>query len=203
MDVAELASHKALVPAGSHVFTAQYGDDRGLFVEFFEDAKYQEFESLKQGKPVYKNVAMIKMFTPGNKTDVVREVKMEDDERSPSDPHRFPKQWERFKAQTEQVADGMPLEQWAFLKKAQIMDLKARSVHTVEQLATLPDAAFHNFSMGIREMRDKALSFLNASTGTAENSRLQAENDRMKADIEAMKQQLLDLAKTQAEGKRK
>ncbi len=201
-DVA-FASHKNLMPAGPFTFVAQYGDDKGLIVEFYDEAILQTFESEKQGKPVYKSVPHIHIFAPGNKTDIRRPVKLEDDERSPGDPNRFPRQWVAFQNQQSQVQDGMPLEQWAYLNKAQVLELKSKGLHTVEQLATVPDSAFHNFGLGIREYRDKALSFLNAAEGSAENRRLQAENEAMKTDLEMMKIQIAELSAAHSKGKGK
>src|SRR5215471_720537 len=95
---------------------ATYGDDKGLLVEFFMEAVYQEAESVKIGRAVYKEEPFISIITPGAKSDVKRRVKETPEQAGmgvPTDPERFPRQWAAFKANQEQVADGLPLEHWA------------------------------------------------------------------------------------------
>lgn len=94
MSDAGLASHTGLVPAGSHTFVAQYGNDIGMHAEFRSDAQYQEFESKGgekitgtitnrqvelvpgKGRPVYKEKIYCYITRPGAKSDIIREVPM-------------------------------------------------------------------------------------------------------------------------------
>jgi hypothetical protein len=88
------------------------------------------------------------------------------------------------------------LETVAWLKKAHILELKAKGVHTVEQLRAIPDSAFHSFGMGIREMRDAAISYMKNAEGSGEVTRLMAENANLRVDLDAMKEQLAELNAT-------
>ncbi|KVP11966.1 chromosome partitioning protein ParA [Burkholderia ubonensis] len=170
-----------------------HGDDSRLFVEFTLEPIHQEAESEKQGRPIYKDVAHIRIHFPGDRTkQIFRPVKMQDDMQGPSDPRRFPRQWEAFVEQRAQVQEGTPLEQWPPVSRSEAMSLKAMHIHTVEQLASIAD---HNLSwLGAREMRDKAAVWLANADGGKEAIRLQAENEQLRADLDAQKEQTLELA---------
>jgi hypothetical protein len=65
---------------------ARYGDDSALYVEFIMEPVYQEFESKKLGRQIYKDVEFIHIHTPGAKTDIKRLVKYTDQEAAPHPP---------------------------------------------------------------------------------------------------------------------
>ena len=172
-----------------------FGNDSGLFAEFFYELEKQEFASSQEGREIFKEVPMMRILFPGDKTKtIVRRVKMEDDLAGPSDPTRFPKQWALFKASQEQVPDGSALEMWPVLSKARVRELKAQHIHTVEQLASLTDGAGPNIGLDWRQLRDKARAYLDTAAAGAEVSKLSAENEALKTDIEMMKQQIASLA---------
>lgn len=186
-------SIEALRPVNQHVSVAQYGSDKGLFVEFYHEKVLQEFESTAAGRQIFKAVPHIIIHYSGGKSDLRRKVKMEDDQHSPSDPHRFPRQWEAFQANQSQSQSGTPLEMVPWLTVEQVWDLKAQHIQTVEQLANLPDSGIGG--MGWRDLRDRAQKFVAASTGDhAVVSQLEAENKNMKTDMEAMKAQLAEMS---------
>lgn len=170
-----------------------HGDDSKLYVEFRMEAVHMGAESEKQGRPIYKDVPYIEINFPGDRTKkIYRPVKMEADHQSPADPVRFPRQWGAFQNQQEQVQMGTPIEQWGPLTKSQAMELKAMRIHTVEQLAGIPD---QNLTwLGAREMRDKAEVWLKQAGNGKEVLRLEAENVQLREDLAQQKEQLKELA---------
>ncbi|UJH75049.1 chromosome partitioning protein ParA (plasmid) [Burkholderia cenocepacia] len=170
-----------------------HGDDSGLFVEFSLEPIHQEAESEKQGRPIYKDVAHIRIHFAGDRTKMIfRPVKMEDDQQGPSDPRRFPRQWAAFQEQRSQVQEGTPLEQWPPLSRSEVMSMKAMHIHTVEQLAAMADS---NLSwLGARELREKAIAWLKNAEGGKEVVRLTAENEQLRADLDAQREQTKELA---------
>ena len=170
-----------------------HGDDSGLFVRFYDESLEMPFLSEQAGHPVYQDVPYIQIMFPGDRTkEVKRPVKMKGDESSPSDAQRFSREWEAYKAQSEAVTVGMPVTEWAPLTKSQAMALKTMNIHTVEQLAEVPD---HLLSwMGAREMSQKARAWLKQAGDNATALKLQAENDALRADIETLKQQFAEMS---------
>ncbi|MCW3678219.1 chromosome partitioning protein ParA [Burkholderia cenocepacia] len=170
-----------------------HGDDSGLFVEFSLEPIHQEAESEKQGRPIYKDVAHIRIHFAGDRTKMIfRPVKMQDDQQGPSDPRRFPRQWAAFQEQRSQVQEGTPLEHWPPLSRSEVLSMKAMHIHTVEQLAAMADS---NLSwLGARELREKAIAWLKNAEDGKEVVRLTAENEQLRADLDVQREQTRELA---------
>lgn len=152
---------------------AQYGDDTSLYVEFSTEPVHLVFLSEKEGRAIYEDREFISIQAPGqNKTKSVREVRDED-------RFRFPRQYAAFKSSAEQNSVGMPLGEWGTLTKAQVLEFKAMHIHTVEQLAALPDSSLS--WMGAREMRNKASEYLKKFDKN--------EVENLKKSVEALKEQ--------------
>lgn len=174
-------------------YNVTHGTDRGLIAMFSNEAVEDTEASLREGRPIYKNVEFITISFPADNTkQLVRPVIYESTMTQPSDLERFPKQWAAFKAQQQDVHDGMPLTQWAALSKAQVMELKGMNIHTVEQLAAVADMNLK--WMGAREMRENARVWLEeAENGSAVN-KLHNENKSLRMEIEALKNQMKGFA---------
>lgn len=164
----------------------EHGNDSNLYVEFTMESVPQPFESEKQGRPIFKDVPYIKIITPGDKTKVPhRPVKDED-------KIRFPRQWEAFKNQEVQVTEGTPITEWPPLTKGEAMEFKALNIHTVEQLANLPDSSLS--WLGGQQRRTQAQSFIAASKDTALVSKMNGELAKRDADILALQNQIAELS---------
>jgi hypothetical protein len=178
---------------GQSVALASHGDDNGLFAEFRIEAVHNPAKSREEGRAIFEDKEYITIHFPGDKTKKIdRPVQFEDDNGVPSDPARFPKQYARFKAQEEQAGDGLPVQQWPVLSKSQALEFKAMGIHTVEQLAGLPDTALN--WLGARELRTQAQAWLDKAGAHAAESRLAAENAQLRERMAAMEQQIKDLA---------
>lgn len=169
----------------------EHGNDSNLYVEFRMESVLQEFESKKEGRPIFKDVPYLKIITPGDKTKVVDRPVRDDDK------YRFPRQWDAFSNQEKQVADGTPITEWPPLTRSEAMEFKALNIHTVEQLATLPDSSLS--WLGGMARRKQAQAYLAASKDTAFATKMNAELDKRDADNAALKAQLADLTSRMAE----
>ena len=159
-----------------------------MHVEFYEESVFQAFESEKQQRQIFKSVDFIRLTHPGGKSAVERAVR--DD-----DKFSYPKKWERYKAQKEQTGDGTPVEQWAALSKAQVMELKAMHIHTVEQVRDLSDGDVSKLGMGYQEYRKRADIYLKNLEGSVQSEKLLSELkakeeliEKMQADIQSLKE---------------
>lgn len=163
----------------------EHGNDSNLYVEFTMESVHQPFESEKQGRPIYKDVPYIRILTPGDKTKVIhRPIR-------PEDTERFPRQYQAFKNQEVQVSEGTPITEWPPLTKGEAMEFKALNIHTVEQLANLPDSALN--WLGGLQRRAQAQAYIAASKDGAIVSKMNAELKRRDDDILALKNQLSEL----------
>ena len=224
-----LAGITGLTSSGmQHVQIAQYGNDTGMHAEFYSEPVLQEFESKGgelitgtvrdpihklvpgAGRPIYKEKVFVYITRPGAKSDLRREVPMDEngefipgDGSYPSFPERFPKQWQQFRNKQEQTHSGTPLEMWPILTKVQVLELKSFKIHSVEQLGSLPDSTLQNIGiLEVRSLRDKAKAYMDsAQDGAALSSAMQA-MDQLRIDNEAMKAQIAALAAERSEEKR-
>jgi len=167
------------------------GDDR-LFVQFRTDAVLNPAKSTKEGRPIYDDVDMIIIRTPGSQlTSVVAPVKHYMD--------RFGDKYRKWKTTREQAVSGTPLEAFPLLlnKPSLIAELKAINVYTVEQLATLSDGSKHHI-MGAHELSRRAADWIVLSKNQADV----AEKAELQSQVAAMQAQIAELLAAQNKPKR-
>lgn len=185
---------QAIVQGKGNNLSVVHGDDSGLIVEFYMEPVLQGAESEKEGRRIYKDVPFIWIRFVGDRTrEVRRKVDLKGRNGIP-DPERFPRQWQAFQRKTAPVAMGTPIEQWGPIDRSQALTLKGVNIHTVENLAAVPDTALHNLGHGARVLRDKAIAWLKAAGDSAETTRLAAENQHLKDELAALKEQVAELA---------
>jgi hypothetical protein len=163
----------------------QYEDDKRLFVQFFIEPIKNETASEKAGRPIFDEVPCIRIMTPGSRDVMVQKV-------NESYKRRFPKQWDRFEKQQEEVVDGTPLTQVPWLTVGIIAELKAVNCHTLEQLATMSDTAMSKM-MGMMGFRQKAQNFIAAAKETAPFTQMQAKIEERDNEITLLKSQLVEM----------
>lgn len=162
------------------VSQAIYGDERSVFATFYQYAMLDEEKTKQAGRPYHRTVDMIKIEFAGDKTKVIERLVKEEDK------IRFPRNWQAYCNKQVQAHEGTPLEQWALLNVAQVADLKAINIHTVEQLASVNDT---NLRSGMRTLRENARVWLADAEDGARVLSLQAENENLKMQLQAMMNQ--------------
>lgn len=179
---------------GANNYSVTHGDDKQLIPEFYDREFLDEAESNKAGRPIHKTVPYIKIIFAGDKTKVIdRPVDMVGKTGgAPPDPQRWPSYWSSYQNKTVHVPDGTSLLEWPPLPRSEAKDLKAMGIHTVEQLAGLPDTALT--WLGAQAWRNKAKAWLLTAVGPAAVMKIQVEKDQLAADVEMLKQQIKDLA---------
>lgn len=165
-------------------YRVQHGTDAGLFVQFYLESVKDEEASETAGRPIFKDREYIKIIPVGDKNTVVCEPVTEEYKM------RWAQQYAQFKNQQHQAQEGTPLEQWPPLTKSQVMNFKSVNVHTVEQLAQVADNNLFNLGMGAREIRQKAIAYLQSAEGSAGVLAVQSQLSEALKQIEALKNQL-------------
>lgn len=181
----------ATVIGNGDVRQVSYGNDTGLYAEFRMENVYMEFQSQEEGRPIYESRPFIRLYVPGDKTKVVdRPVKMEALGDIPSDPQRFPMQWQAFKAGQTAQANGTPLSEWPQMNTTQVRELNGLHIYTVEQLAQVHDGVLEGLGHGSRSIRDQAIRFLEAANDNSFLTKQSAEIDDLRAQLTAMREQM-------------
>ena len=138
----------------------------------------QNFETVKQGRPIFVQKIFIKKLVPGDSLEIDRPMR-------DTDMDEFPVEWARYQQKKADHIPGTPIEAWPALNDTQKAEFRAMHIFTVDQFANLADSVGHKI-MGFNDLRSKARSFVNA--GKSEGDR--AETD---AKFAAQERELADL----------
>ena len=174
--------------------------DENLYVQFFSHPMQDKAKTLEEGRPIFVDTEYIRIMVPGDKSNVVMRSVREDDRQ------RFPKQYQAFKNDEEEILEGTPLDKWNFVSAAQVEELKYFGIRTVENLANVTDTNAQKF-MGINLLRQKAQEYIAAASSEAPIAQLQEELSARDATIAEQASLLADmqerLAALEAKPKRK
>ncbi|TXH51659.1 MAG: hypothetical protein E6Q97_17895 [Desulfurellales bacterium] len=162
-------------------------EDKRLLVKIFLQAVKNEAKSSEAGRPIFDEIPMIQIITPGSRDVMVNKLNDKYKE-------RFPRHWERFQKGLEQLVEGTPLDEVPFLTVGQIAELKAVNCLTLEHLASMSDQLAQKM-MGMHALRKKAKDYLDAAAGHAPIAKLQNQVDQLMAQVEALTNQNSKLSK--------
>lgn len=152
--------------------------DEALIVTFYERAVLNRARSEADGVARYDNREYVRILVPGQKLNVVDQPARDEHRK------RFPRAYQAYREGREQRPEGTPIESWPYLTPAQVAELRALSILTVEQMAGLSDAGLQQIGMGARDLQTRAKAFL---AGTS------AENQQLRGELDALKAQLAEL----------
>jgi len=170
-------------------FSGATNPDSLLTVSFYSKPVHQPFESEKEGRPIFKDVDFVKIFTPGSSLNVIDSFAEEEHKR------RFPLQWARYqnsKGSGDQII-GTPVNQWPMITPSRAEELRAMKFFTVEQIAGASDQQVQTLGMDANSLRIKAQNFLNAAAGAAASEKKDEELKKRDLEIEELKKQMAEL----------
>ena len=148
--------------------------DGNLHAQFYKHAELNSWKTREEGRKIFEEFVYIRILSPANRLNIIER------RATPEDCARFSRQYQQFLKGNEQLAAGTPLDQLTSLTAAQILELKALHVSTVEQLAALADTTAQLMGTGGPELKRQAGIYLaRASSGEA----LFSENQALKAQL--------------------
>lgn len=170
----------------SHSFSGQQERDPTI-PRFYTDEVKDEDASAKAGRPIYRSVERVELMVPGNTLNkpvlnVTEELR-----------ERFRQHYDRWKQGQEMATDGTPLEMWPILTAAQVRELKALNIFSIEDCAGLNDQAIQRIGMGGRALKQRAQAYLDDAARGALVEQLTREKDIMEARLAAQDRQLEEL----------
>lgn len=157
--------------------------DEALFVRFRSHPRKDEAASQKEGRPIFKSVEYVSISSPGDKFNQI------DRPAYRYDKQRFRRQYQAFKAHQQDQSSGTPLSKWPLMDAAQVEELKYFNVHTVEQLALMPDGNIPNVG-NISHLKRQAIDFLELAKGNAPLVQMRSELEKRDGMLEAMQRQM-------------
>jgi hypothetical protein len=157
------------------------------FAQFFTADVQDLAATAAKGRPVVRQVEMVRVYIPGDRNNVVeRRVKE-------ADKIQYAKEYAAFKKVEEFVPEGTRLEHWPILNRAQVIDLKYLNIWTVEDLANLSDDRIMAIGPGGRQLVKHAKAFLETAAKGAVPAQLVAENEQLQNKVVLLQNQLTEM----------
>ncbi len=175
-------------------FVGQRNPDRSLSVLFYSKPFRNNFESEKQGRPIFTDMDMVKIITPGDDKNIIDTFAREDHK------ERFPLQWQHYVNKREgdqQLVGKTPLTAWQRLTPSQAEELRAMKFISVDDIAYASDAAIQRIGMAggmaPHAFREAAQRFLKLAAGESEAAE-QAERTRAaEAENQQLRQRMAEM----------
>ena len=162
--------------------------DDTLLVRFFIKPFKDGAESMKQGRPVFKDKEYIEIRIPGQRDAICRPA-------TPRDIARFQRHYDAYKSRTDgELEEGTPLAEWPAISRSQVEELSFFNVRTVEQLVAMSDQNAARFK-GIHGLQAKAKEFLELAEEVAAASKLKSELAKRDEEIAELKKAVAALQK--------
>lgn len=152
----------------------------------------------ENGVPVYSDVVFVQItMDPTNTVD--RKAKE-------SDYERFPDQYEYFKksmARYEPIENKVPLEMWSMCSPADVQNLKARNIRTVEDLAAASGDLVKRMPPAVAALVGLAKNYMTMAGSVNKDSqmanKLISENANLREEIGVLKAEIAALKKEKAD----
>jgi len=158
--------------------------DSRLQVRFYKRPVQQEAETQAAGRPIYKEFDFVHICVAG---DTLTEI---DTYVLNNHKTRFPIQWANYQnriGKDDQEIVGTPVSEWPLVSKSQAEELRAMKFYTVESIAGASDQQLQRMGMAAGmspyAFRDKAKSFLNLATTSAETDKRTQEIDELRQEL--------------------
>ena len=148
------------------------------------------YETEKNGRPIYFELPYIQIMTPGNQLSIIDTPAREEHK------IRFPRHWAIFQnSQTspDQIV-GTPLESWPMITRSQAEELKGIKFFTVEQIAGASDEQIQRLGMNAPMMRQKAKAYLLQAENSALTQQQAGELLKREQEINDLKNMIGKLA---------
>lgn len=174
--------------------------------EFFVEARRDKKASEEAGRPIFKDVEMVRVRFAG---DAKRELVAPAHEKfklAPGGGHMlsyaevWPDHYEAFKKGHDALASGTLIDLLPGLRPSQIAAFKAQGVPTIEALAALPDRTIAKIGPGTRDLVEQARAYLDEAHDRAAASAARAESDALKARVAELEALIAGKAGTPQKG---
>lgn len=182
-------------------------DDPTLVTPVFEFLDVPDLiESKKQGRPIYNQIEICRIFLPANKYTAPvypahevagKRTELTDygeDEIEITYAMKYNKQYLEFKAGGKQSISGTLLSELPFINSAKRKELMALNIHTAEQLAALDGSPLKMLGPNGRDMKNQAAAYLETAAKNVGVNALASELSLRDTKIADLERKLASLA---------
>ena len=172
-------------------------NDTGVVAVFRNDTRKNNVKSAEAGRPIYDDIEVVELRYPGTRDYGVYPAtershwdvdQFTGEQRQITYAERFSKQYQQFKAQQQQTKSGTPLDYLTFLTEGKRAELRALNIYTAEALAIIDGSELKNLGPHGRELKNRAIEFLENSNEAAKITKLEAELELVKARNEILEE---------------
>lgn len=176
--------------------------DAGVVALFKNLPVKNEAKTAEMGRPIYDDQEIVELRYAGSRNMGVYPatamshwgVNDEGEQVVVTYAERFSRQYRQFKERQVQTKSGTPLDYGTFLTEARRAELRALNVYTLEALASVDGAELKNLGMMGRDMKNRAIAYLEESKTHAMDTKLMAElealrsrNEILEGDLKVLK----------------
>lgn len=170
----------------------QQNDGNGhdsTFPIFFSKEVEDKGRTKVEGRPIFKMVDYVEIIIPGDKNN--RPKKPVSDEHK----KRWPMQWQAYQSNQQEVIDGTPINQWAYLTPARVAELRAIGCRTIESVANFDETHIKRLGPDGFDLKRRAQQALKPQSDVEQELRsevsvLESENKELKMTMEHLQQRL-------------
>jgi hypothetical protein len=176
--------------------------DASVIPVFREHAERNEAKSAAAGRPIFDDVDIVELRYPGRRDYSVHPATafshwtvdpLTGEQIKVTYAERFQRQYQQFKSRNTQTKSGTPLDYATFLTEGMRASLKALNVYTIEMLAAVDGADLKNLGPGGRDMKNRAMAYLEDSDQRSGDTKMIAELEALRARNAAMEEDLQKL----------
>lgn len=178
-------------------------EQHGFYVEFELRAQEDREQSIKAGRPIYKDVEFAVITMPGGGLVVDKPITDQllyewqhgDNRRKPPSPFAF-RAYQAWKDGQEVPLNGTDLKNWPGVTPAQLKTCHAATIRTIEDLANANADAIRKLGMGGVALMQKAKAYLESADvnkASEEVAALSVKLEAMQAALEKKDRQIADL----------
>ncbi len=171
----------------------QAKQDESLYVKFFLKSVEDKAQTLKEGRPIFKEVEYVDIRVAGKRDSLAcRRATYQDKQ-------RFSKHYDLFKTRTEMPLEGTPLSEWPQISRSQVEELAFLNCKTIEQLCEMSDTHVSQFRGGY-SLKQKAQQWMESASKSkvlAENLEMKTKQVEQAKEIDELKAMMADLQANQ------
>ena len=157
-------------------------------IRFYQESIQLGFQSEAAGHPVFEDRDFIEINIPGDQSNViVREA-------TDNDKKVHASLFAQYKAGLTPSIEGVPVEEWSRLTRAQANNYKALNFLSVEQIAEMSDTAAGKVGMGAFADRTAAKAYLELAKDSALAQKQAIIIERQDNEMADLKRQVAELA---------
>ncbi len=144
-----------------------------------------EAKTAAAGHEVYGETVFVRIAVPGDRNSLFFQPATDQHKK------RFPQAWAAYTAREQQKPkEGLPVDMWAPISRSVALNLKAMHIHTVEALAAVHEGHIDKLGTNGRELRAKAIAFLEQAKDSAAVTKAAAKEKQLQDQITALQNQI-------------